>query len=85
MSRRVGNARSAKRGAVAGLVIVCLLLVGFGLYTVMRGIGALERGALVPATPRAGPMSGTTAIVIGFGSAMAGGFGLWLVLRGRRR
>ena len=86
MSRRAGKPRRpSKGGGTAGLVVVCLLFVGFGLYTSARGIGALEAGTLVPATPRSGPMSGTTAIIIGAGSILAGGFGLWLVLGGPRR
>ena len=56
-----------------------------GLYNLARGIQALEQGTLVSAGPRSGPMSGTTAIIIGVCSVLAGGFGLRLILRARRK
>jgi hypothetical protein len=66
-------------------VLVCVLLVGFGIYTVWRGIGAASQGVLVPGGPRFGSMSGSTAIIVGACSVLAGLFGLWLTTRGSRR
>jgi hypothetical protein len=75
-----------KRGSVWPFVLVCLLFIGFGIYNVVRGIDAAESGRLVPGGSRTGPMGGTTAILIGAGSMLAGGLGVWLFAsRGRRR
>lgn len=77
--------RHGGRGGTWAFILVCLLLVGFGAYNVWRGTDAASRGVLVPGGPRMGPITGSTAIIVGAGSVLAGAFGLWLISRGQRR